>query len=170
MIVLLLWALATLDAAFIGYREAAGRNALIDKRAYYRHAMMRGALIGQAAVGLLAVATGVALLVSPEPLKLVRDLQEVGGRMLVVYLPYALIVLITFAVRAAPSVDLRSITSVVIFGPFTLARPVVAVAGLAWGLLSAPRFASLLLGVLALSLMLGLEFVLGRLRARALIS
>ena len=50
MIPLLLWFLATVDAAFIGYREAAGRNALIDKRAYYRNAMLRGAALGQIAV------------------------------------------------------------------------------------------------------------------------
>ena len=44
--------LATLDSAFVGYREAAGRSALIRKGAYYARAMLRGALWGQAAVAL----------------------------------------------------------------------------------------------------------------------
>jgi hypothetical protein len=35
MIAVLLWLLATIDAAFIGYRAAAGRNALINKKNYY---------------------------------------------------------------------------------------------------------------------------------------
>jgi hypothetical protein len=170
MTALLLWALATIDAAFIGYREAAGRSALIDKGAYYRRAMIRGALFGQIAVGIVGVAIAVMLILSPEPLALVHELQEAGSRMLTVYIPYALIILIAFAVRVAPSVDLRSITSVLIFGPFTLIRPVVVVAGVVWSFLSAPSLVTLLLSLLILSLMLSLEWVTGRLRAGGLIS
>jgi hypothetical protein len=169
-VALLLWVMATMDAAFAGYREAAGRSALIDKRAYYRRAMLRGALFGQVAVGIAGVAVAVSLLLSPEPRALLRELEAVGSRMLIVYVPYALIILFTFAVRAAPSVDLRSITSVVIFGPFTLIRPVVVVAGVVWGLLAAPRPNIFLLCLLILSLMLTLEWALGGLRARGLIS
>src|ERR1044072_1308654 len=47
--------LATRDSAFVGYREAAGRSALIRKGAYYARAMLRGALWGQAAVALACV-------------------------------------------------------------------------------------------------------------------
>jgi hypothetical protein len=164
MIALLLWALATIDAAFIGYREAAGRSALINKGAYYRHAMIRGAILGQIAVAIVGAAIAVMLLLSPEPLARVRELQEVGSRMLTVYIPYALIIFIAFAVRLAPSIDLRSITSVLIFGPFTLIRPVVVVVGVVCGFLSAPSFVTLLLGILILSLMLSLEWIIGRLR------
>jgi hypothetical protein len=169
MIALLLWVLATVDAAFIGYREAAGRSALINKGAYYRRAMMRGALFGQIAVGIAGAAVALMLVLSPEPLALVHQLQEVGSRMLTVYIPYALIIVIAFAVRVVPSVDLRSLTSVLIFGPFTLIRPLVVVAGVAWGVLSAPSLATLLLGMLILSLMLSLEWIMGRSRAFALI-
>ncbi len=169
MIALALWALATIDAALIGYREAAGRNALIDKRAYYRRAMMRGALLGQVAVGIAGAAVAVLLLLSTDPAGLFKELQEVGARMLIVYVPYALIILAAFAVRAAPSVDLRSITSVLIFGPFTLIRPAVVVAGVAWGVLAAPNFRTLLLGLLILSLMLNLGRMMSGLRARGII-
>lgn len=170
IVALMLWALATVDAALIGYREAAGRSALIDKGDYYRRAMIRGAAFGQLAVGLAGAAVALALALSDDTAALLRGLQEAGSRMLAVYVPYALIILIAFAVRAAPSVDVRSITSVAIFGPFTLLRPAVVLAGVAWGFLSAPGFATLLLGALILSLMLGLERALGGLRARGLIS
>ncbi|MBD0373553.1 MAG: hypothetical protein ICV60_22155 [Pyrinomonadaceae bacterium] len=167
MIAFLLWALATVDAAFIGYREAAGRSALINKGAYYRRAMMRGALFGQIAVVIAGAAIALILIFSPSPSALMHDLQEAGRRMLIVYVPYALIILITFAVRVVPSVDLRSITSVLIFGPFTLIRPLIVVAGIAWGFLAAPGPATFLLAALILSLMLSLEWVMGRLRARS---
>ena len=170
MIALLLWVMATMDAAFAGYREAAGRSALIDKRAYYRRALLRGALFGQVAVGVAGAAVAVSLLLSPAPRAVLRELEAVGSRMLIVYVPYAVIILFTFAVRAAPSVDLRSITSVVIFGPFTLIRPVVVLAGVVWGFLAAPGLNVFLLCLLILSLMLSLERVMSGLRARGMIS
>jgi hypothetical protein len=170
MIPLSLWILATIDASFIGYREAAGRNALINKQAYYRRAMIWGALFGQIAVTITGAAVAVSILLSPEPVALIDDLQEFGLRMLIVYTPYALVIFLAFAVRAIPSVDLRSITSVLIFGPFTLIRPIIVVAGVVWGFLSVPRLATLLLGVLILTFMLALERVMSRLRAYRLIS
>jgi hypothetical protein len=163
MIPLLLWALATLDAAFIGYRDAAGRNALINKGAYNRHAMIRGALFGQAAVAIAGIVIAALVLLSSQPAEQFRQFQEAGSRMLIVYLPYTLILLIAFALRAIPSVDLRSLTSVLIFGPFTLIRPIIVVCGVAWGFLAAPGFITLLLGMLILTLMLGLGRLLDRL-------
>lgn len=166
MITFLLWFLATLDSAFIGYREAAGRNALIKKKAYYRQALIRGALAGQLAVLIVALITIVTLMTARDPLALFFDLQLVGARMLSVYVPYAFIILLTFVVRALPSVDIRSITSVIVFGPFTFIRPVVVLAGAVWGVLAAPSAITIVLAILIVSLMLGLESVLGALRAR----
>jgi hypothetical protein len=163
MIALLLWLLATIDAAFIGYREAAGRNALIDKSAYYRRAMLRGALFGQVAAAIIAVVIACLILISDEPSALIRELERAGLRMLTVYIPYAIIIFLAFAVRAFPSVDIRSITSVLIFGPFTLIRPLVVVAGVAAGILASPRFATLLVGLLILALIFSLELLLGKL-------
>ena len=164
MIVFLLWLLATVDSAFIGYREAAGRNALIDKTAYYRRALIRGALFGQLAVLIMGAFTAVALASSDNPRALFGKLELIGARMLLVYIPYALIILITFCVRAIQSVDIRSITSVLIFGPFTFIRPLVVIAGAIWGVLAAPSAITIGIVVLIVILMLGLEDVLGRLR------
>ena len=73
-------------------------------------------------------------------------------------------------IRAIPSVDIRSITSVLVFGPFTLIRPPVVLTGAIWGLLAAPTVNVVLLLVLVVSLMLGMEYALDRLRACKLIS
>ncbi|HEU4768905.1 MAG TPA: hypothetical protein VFS77_16085 [Pyrinomonadaceae bacterium] len=166
MTILLLWLLATVDSAFIGYRDAAGRNALIQKQQYYRHAIFRGALFGQIAVALAGIVAIVMLLLSPEPARLIADFERVATRMLMVYVPYALILTITFFIRVLPSVDVRSITSVLVFGPFTLVRPLVVMAGAIWGLLGAPTIHVLLMVVLIVTLMLGMEYALDWLRAR----
>ena len=170
MIPFLLWLLATVDSAFIGFREAAGRNALIDKTTYYRRALIKGALFGQLAVLIVGVITAGLLLVSSDPVAQFQALELVGSRMLLVYIPYALIILITTCIRAFPSVDIRSITSTLIFGPFTLIRPLVVVAGGLWGVLAAPTAITIGLTTLIVCLMLGLESILGGLRSRKLIA
>jgi hypothetical protein len=170
MIAGLLWLLATVDSAFIGYREAAGRNALIQKRAYFRHALIRGALFGQLAVLIVGVITAIVLATASDPGALFSKFETVGARMLTVYIPYALILLITFCIRAVPSVDIRSITSVLIFGPFTFIRPLVVLAGAVWGVVAAPGSITIAITVLIVILMLGLEFALSGLRSRGIIS
>jgi hypothetical protein len=170
MIAGLLWLLATVDSAFIGYREAAGRNALIQKRAYFRHALIRGALFGQLAVLIVGVITAIVLATASDPGALSSKFETVGARMLMVYIPYALILLITFCIRAVPSVDIRSITSVLIFGPFTFIRPLVVLAGAVWGIVAAPGSITIAITVLIVILMLGLEFALSGLRSRGMIS
>jgi hypothetical protein len=157
MIAFTLWLLATLDAAFAGYRDAAGRNALIDKRRYYRRAMIKGALFGQVAVGLAVATALVSLAIEHDKKSLLHAYEVTGLRMLLVFVPYTLIILLAFLVRSIRSVDMRSITSTLIFGPFTLIRPLVAISGVLYGVLSAPRIATIVLGTLVLIMMLGLE-------------
>ncbi len=170
MIAGLLWLLATVDSAFIGYREAAGRNALIQKRTYFRNALIRGALFGQLAVLIVGVITAIAIVTASDSSALFLKFELVGARMLTVYVPYALIILITFCIRAVPSVDIRSITSVLIFGPFTFIRPLVVLACAVWGVVAAPGVTTIAITVLIVSLMLGLEHLLGWLRSRGVIS
>ena len=170
MIAGLLWLLATVDSAFIGYREAAGRNALIKKGAYFRRALIRGALFGQLAVLIVAVITVIALATSNHAAALFSKFELIGARMLTVYVPYALIILITFCIRAVPSVDIRSITSVLIFGPFTFIRPLIVLAGAIWGVVAAPGTITIAITVVIVSLMLGLEYALSGLRSRGVIS
>jgi hypothetical protein len=165
MIPILLYLLATIDAACCGYRDAAARSALIRKEAYYRRALLRGAIFGQAAIVVAGALILVFIILSSDRALLINDLNEAGRRMLLVYLPYAIIIVVAFGLRLIPSVDLRSITSLLIFGPFIFIRPFIAVAGLAWAVIAVPRVEILLLGLLVLLLMLSLEPFLGWLRA-----
>jgi hypothetical protein len=160
-IALALYVLATVDAAFCGYRAAAGRNALIAKRRYYVHAMLRGALWGQAAVAVAGAALAAFILSDADPADAWRSAVGAGRRMLAVYLPYAAVILAAFAVRTLPSVDLRSLTSTVVFGPLTLLRPLAAAAGVAWGVGPSGRPELAAIGILVLGLMLGMEPFLG---------
>src|SRR5262245_12251589 len=164
----LLYLLATVDAALCGYRAAAGRSALIRKRDYYRRAMLRGALAGQVAVLVAGVAASVAILTAADQAAVWAELLGAGRRMLQVYLPYAGILGVAFLVRIVPSVDARSLTSTLVFGPFTLLRPVVLSAGVLWGAAKVSFGSVLAVGALVLAIMLSLEPLLTRLRTEAL--
>jgi hypothetical protein len=157
-----LWLLASLDAAFCGYRAAAGRSRLIRKRAYDRSAVLRGLAWGQAAVLLTGGAAALALAIAPQPDALLEDLLAVGWRMVLVYGPCALAIAVAFLLRVAPSVDVRSITSTLLFGPLTLARPAVIVGGLAFGVGRGAFPVTWALASLAAAAMLLLEPFLGR--------
>ena len=161
----LLWLLATLDAMFAGYRDAAGRCALIDKRRYDRRALLRGALAGQVVV--VSVGLVVALLygLSPQPVQLMGALHQAGQQLLVVYVPFALVVCAALLVRVIPSIDGRSLTSTLVLGPCTLIRPAVIVLGISLAIARTPQLATLLLGGLIALLMLGLGYAIGKLRA-----
>lgn len=165
MIPLLLWFLASVDGACTACREAAGRNALINKRAYYCRALLRGALYAQFAVAVTGLFILTLRYFSNQPRIVIDDLQTAGKGMLLFYVPYAIVVLAAFLIRTIPSVDLRSITSTVIFGPFTLIRPLVAIAGVGFGLYLAPRFTNFVVGLFVLVLMLSMELVLSRQRS-----
>jgi hypothetical protein len=154
--------LAVLDAAFAGFRAAAGRSALIDKRAYYRAALGRGAAHGVAAVTLAGAVAGVLVGVVPEGAALVGAYEVAAVRALWVFGPYAAVLLVALALRTHPSVDVRSLLSVLLFGPLTLVRPLVVVTGLTAGVLAARRWEVLVLALLVLPMMLGLEAWLGR--------
>jgi hypothetical protein len=158
--------LATLDSAFVGYREAAGRSALIRKGAYYARAMLRGALWGQAAFALAFALLALLFLRAEDGAAFLHSLVEAGRRMLSVYVPYAVVVLAAFAVRAVPSVDVRSMTSTLVFGPFQFVRPLVVVAGVVWGLFAARRADAAALGLFVIAEMLLLDRWLRYLRAR----
>jgi hypothetical protein len=129
----LLALLAVLDAAFAGFRAAAGRDARIFKRAYYRRAIGLGAGSGAALVAVLAALTVGALLASGDPGALYADLLGIGARMLEVFLAYVILVLAALVLYATARLELRTLATVSVLGPFTLLRPWVVVAATAWG-------------------------------------
>lgn len=166
MILVVLYLLACVDGAFCGFRAVAGRSGLINKNWFYFRAMLRGA----ASVQVPALISGLALLVclrlsSDRPIVVV-DLMHAAERMLMVYVPYAVIVFAAFLLRWFPSVDVRSATSVMILGPLTPLRPVVCIAGVFYGILPAHTAQTRAFGVLVLILMLGIEPFLNRIAVR----
>jgi hypothetical protein len=125
--------LAVVDAAFAGFRAAAGRDARIDKRAYYRRAVIRGGAAGAGLCVALAAMTAGALLASGDAGVLWADLLAIGARMLEVLLGYTVLVLTALALYATTRLELRILATVTILGPFTLLRPAVIAAATAWG-------------------------------------
>jgi hypothetical protein len=159
---ILLYVLATIDGALVGYRLAGGRSALVDKRSYYRRSILRGALLVQPAIGVAAFVVVLLLMVATDSGQLTRELVAMGGRMLQVYVPYAALVLGTLALRAVPSINLRVATSVTVLGPATALRPVVMVAGVLWAALASLRPEVLLMSTFLAGLMLVFEPLLER--------
>ena len=152
-LVIVMYLLVLLDTSFSGVCAASGRNALIRKRAYYLRSMWHGALWGQAAILMGLFILLVAVQCSGDEQRAIEEVQEVGWRMATAYSIYAAIVMTTFLVRVYPSVDIRSITSTVGFGPLTLIRPAVIVLGIFYATLARPG-AFILLAAIAIGLMM----------------
>ena len=156
-----LYLLATIDATVSGYSAAAGRSALIRKGPYYRKAMTRGYVAGQIAAALSFTLVLLALRTSSDPDALRAELGRVWVRMLQIYLPFALLILAAFGFRLVPSVDVRCLTSTLVFGPLAGIRPLVGIAGLAWGVWAVPRPEIVVGGAAILTTWLSIEWILG---------
>jgi hypothetical protein len=146
-----LHALGTLDGAFAGYRAMAGRCGLIRRGRISARALAWGALWAQLA---LLLVEGPGLLLG-DALDLVL-LEHAGQAMAAVYLAYGALVALAYGLRVVPSVDVAAATSLLLFGPLTLLRPVVLLGGVlsALWVYPDPRVAGL--GALVLGAALGL--------------
>jgi len=161
MIAAALCLLAILDGFLVGFRAAAGRDGRIDKRAYYRRAMALGVGCGAAAVTLFGALAGCLILISDQPRALWAAFQAAGARALWVFTPYAAVALMAI-VAWLVSPKGRTLSTIVVLGPFTLARPLVIVAGLVAGAAFEPSVPLLTLcGVIA-AVMLTIEPMLSR--------
>jgi hypothetical protein len=158
----LLACLALLDAAFVGFRDAAGRSPRIDKRAYFRRALARGSGIGVLVLALFGALAGVLLLTAGDARTLYGDFEVLAKRLLLVYGTYALAVLGALAVYARRSLESRTLATVLVLGPCTMIRPYVIVAGALWAALSSSRAEVMLMALVSAGAMLVLEPVLGR--------
>src|SRR6185503_9562763 len=97
--------------ACAGYRVAAGRNALIRKRDYYRRAMWRGVRFGHGAVAVALALMAALIGLAADRAQCVAELERAGLAMLYVYVPYAAVMAVAFAFRMVPSIDVRCLTS-----------------------------------------------------------
>ncbi|MCC6574611.1 MAG: hypothetical protein IT462_12580 [Planctomycetes bacterium] len=162
MIPVILYLLAVMDCAFMGYRAAAARNALINKRRYYTRAMLRGAALGNGAVLIAFVLVQVLLATAPLREIAYRELIAGGERLVWVYAPYAGIVLVGFVFRMAPSTDIRSMMNILIFGPFTLIRWPVVLSGAGLACVSVPSWRVWVFCAVIVGLMRAAELTLNR--------
>ncbi|MDH5294500.1 MAG: hypothetical protein OEW91_12525 [Acidimicrobiia bacterium] len=162
MIPIALVTLAIADAGVAGFRAAAGRNPLIDKRRYYRSAIRAGCSMGVTVMGVLSVFLVGVIWLCGDPAITYSEFTAAGRVMLLVYVPFAVLTGTMLAVLPAGGVQLRGLLTVLVFGPITLLRPFVIVGGALAACLSvrsAPVWIGCGLAVLATLLT---EPVLGR--------
>jgi hypothetical protein len=151
------FALSVTDAAFAGFRDAAGRDARIFKAELFRRAIRRGALLG-----ILVSVIGCGLAAAVAFSGNYNDLLQAAQGMLPPLAVYATLVLVAMGVWATAEADLRTLASVVVLGPFTLVRPWVIIGAGALGLMHASAWPSRAAIVIACALQLAIEPWLGR--------
>lgn len=130
MIAVALALLAITDCVMCGFRAASGREGRLDKSALYRQAALRG-LVGGLVVTVVSAMLVAALVMTASDPHLAWALFSAAGRVcVIVYAVYAAAIFAAFAFYFAPVGDFRVLTNVIVFGPFTLARPWVIASGL----------------------------------------
>jgi hypothetical protein len=166
MTLFVLYLLAGLDGLLCGCRAEFGRCPLIHKMPFYFRAVFRGLIAAQFASFISLLTLLIVLRLSSHPALLRADLESAAGRMLWVFVPYALAVISTIALRLIPSVDIRSATSVVALGPLTAIRPFLMIAGVLYGIWHSQLLETRVLGLFVLAAMLFLELTLNLLASR----
>lgn len=162
----LLGVLALFDCLLGGFRAAAGRNGRLEKKAYYRQALVRAALAGALLVGVHVVLALVLVSTSSTPTATWSAFVAAAQLLVAFYGAFAALTLLAFVFYFAPVGDFRALTSVIVLGPLTLFRPVVIGGGIAVAAAKAtdPRVA--LLGCSAGLSMIFFEHLLGRAHRR----
>jgi hypothetical protein len=149
-----------MDAAFCGYRAAAGRNARIRKGAYYFKAMLKGWIFGQVAIAATFCLAYVLWSQSADAQVLAISYLVVARTLVRTYEIYGFVIALAFLLRLLPSADSRSVTNTLIFGPGTFLRPYVVTAGVVFAVWSAPELSVFFLATAALVAFLSLQSAL----------
>ena len=166
MTLVVLFLLTSLDGALCGCRTCMGRHPYIFKKKYFARGILRGVVAAQIASWLSFFVLLAILQFTPDRALLRKDLEAAAGRMIFIFLPYAVLVLSNLVLRLVPSIDLRSATSVFFLGPLTALRPFLMIAGVTFGICQAQSRATVFLGLFVLLLMLSMEFALNLYNAR----
>lgn len=149
--------IALVDAGFAGFRAATGRNALIRKRVYYQRAARRGLWCGTAGLGLVVLLCAATFALTTDPAARYDELVRAGTRMLQVLTPFA--VLVAASIVAYWVLPMRGSTFVILvgLGPFTLVRPVVVLAAVAWSVAGAADWLVWTVALAAAAVVLAVE-------------
>ena len=172
MIPALLVALAILDGAFAGFRAASGRDGRIAKNRYFARAMAFGAVASTLAVVALAGLTALVVTVAPNPPGVWSELFAMGERLILVFLAAIALVLVALGFFVAAKHEVRTLATVAILGPFTLARPWIILGATAWATMLSSSWHTFVLSWLASATVLAVgvwldRWYLGRLRLTA---
>lgn len=146
--------LAILDGTFAGFRSSLGRTGLLDHRRSDVRASLRGGVLVIALLALPVAAASIDASARPHRRHLYR---RAGEAMLAVYGPYAALVLLALLVYATLGWRLKYLATAVILGPFTLLRPVIALAGALVAAFAADDVLVALIGCLAVGAVLAVE-------------
>lgn len=159
IIAVVLAALAVLDGSFAAFRSSVGRTGLIDHRDSDLQAMRRGAAMAALLLLPVAVLATIDVLRGADRL---HAYTRTGEGMVIIYLPYAALVLAALCVYGLLGWRLKYLASAVILGPFTLLRPAVAVLGLVFGAIWSRDTAAILLAGLSVAAVLMIESLADR--------
>lgn len=140
MIPILLAVLAVVDAAFAGFRAAAGRNAAVHKPDYFLRATWMGAGVGLLAIALVCAWLGLTLVTATSPQVLFDAYIDAATRLVVAYAIYATIVVSALLAWTYPRAAQRALATVLVLGPFTLLRPYAIIAGAVWAAVGTTRW------------------------------
>jgi len=122
---ILLYTLALIDGLFVGYRDALGRNPLLNKTAYYRAAMWHGLRIVLFPLTAITLVAGASYNYDPD--SFMASYYAFTTTLLWVLGAYATCVLLAFAAYRISDYDVQSFVTISAFGTLTLARPFVII-------------------------------------------
>lgn len=159
-LLILLYCLAIIDFGCCGIRTAQGRSALLNKFQYFKDAVISAVILGHAVLIVPMVALLLLLERSTHVPRLVEHLEQASRGMFVVYIPFTAVFFVGMLLRAVPVLDCKSLSSLVLLGPLTFFRPLVAICGIAAAMAFSPHMEVFALGGLAVALMLSFELLL----------
>ncbi|MGN6107118.1 MAG: hypothetical protein ACTHU0_18570 [Kofleriaceae bacterium] len=162
LISLLLAVLACFDVLLAGFRAAAGREGRLAKAAYFREAIARSAWFALAIVCANAVLAAGLVATAPDPGASWAAFVDAGTAAVCVLGAFATLTLAALLWWFSPSVEHRLLASILVLGPFTLARPLVIVGGLVAGSLATDEPRVWIVAATAGISMLAVERVLAR--------
>ena len=157
----LLAVLALVDVLLSGFRAAAGRDGRIAKAPYYRAAIARAGRSGLVLIAANAALVALLVITAAEPAVTWQALQSAGMRAIAVFAVFATVTLVAILFWFVPSRELRIVPTLLVLGPFTLVRPVVVIAGLAYAVAGASSWQTWIVAVTAGASVIGIESWLG---------
>lgn len=148
--------LVLLDSTLAGVRAGYGRDGRIRKLDMSLRCALRGLFLGAMICAAFGLLTAIVVSASAQGAAIYASLLAIGIRMQIVFVGFSVLVLPTVGLFMICRHEYRTLATVAILGPLTLARPFVILAATAWGLTASTQLAATLIALLAsLAVLLG---------------